>query len=242
MIQSLVPQLPGYAFLPQFLSNAGRAITKAGAVAHQDCCVICIVDGTNGLQPLMRRTAPPPDWPPSPGASAPGRGGSMARLPMRSAAVAFTLETLAAFFSCSRRLPSKSSPVRRPKSSASCSVIFRQAPSSRNTSTRPFLWADAWTRSIRIFEVVCAHIHRPACRLGGDAGLVCSSACRSSGGCPASSLSAVSGFSWRYRLAASRPWPMRVSPMENQEPDFCTSSSFTPRSSSSPKWRFPRRT
>ena len=32
---------------------------------------------------------------------------------------------------------------------------------------------------------------------------------------------------------------MRVSPMENQEPDFCTSSSFTPRSSSSPKWEIP---
>src|SRR5699024_477339 len=78
----------------------------------------------------------------------------------------------AASFSWPKRWSSRSSPARRPKSSSSCSVIFRQAPSSRNTSTRPFLWGDAWMRSIRIVEVVGAHIHRPARRLGGDAGLV----------------------------------------------------------------------
>ena len=35
-------------------------------------------------------------------------------------------------------------------------------------------------------------------------------------------------------LAASLPWPMRVSPMENQEPDFWMISSLTARSTISP--------
>ena len=54
-----------------------------------------------------------------------------------------------------------------------------------------------------------------------------------------SNLSASSGWSRKYCLAASRPCPRRSSPILNQEPLFCTRSSFTARSSRSPSLLMP---